>query len=98
VRVWGLDPIQRVPAGVENRPVNTNRRIKVRLLRELVERGAYSVDPDAVAGAIVQLLSGADLDHEYAQAARKGGHRGSEPLAGVTSAVGADLTGTRLAA
>lgn len=77
--------------------MDTYRRIKVRRLRELVERGAYGVDPNAVADAIVQFLSGADLALEYAQSVRQGDAQ-SLPMAGVTGAVDAGHAGTRLAA
>jgi hypothetical protein len=78
--------------------VNANRRTKVRLLRELVEHGAYRVDPDAVADAIVQRVSGVDMAYEYARVTPKAGRRRGVPVTPVTTPIAADRTGTRLAA
>jgi Anti-sigma-28 factor, FlgM len=78
--------------------VDAYRATKIRELRELVERGAYSVDPDAVADAILLRLSGTDLVPEYAPPSRHTRRRRSAVLTGVTRPARVGRRGTVLAA
>jgi hypothetical protein len=87
-----------VRARVENGYVDANRRTKIRELRELVQRGAYSVDPNAAADAILLRLYGPDLVREYPRPSRHPGRRRSAATAGVTRPTSAGRRETVLAA